>query len=72
MCTGTLVNNTAQDGKPYILTANHCLMNQQDVDQAIFTFGREDINCDGVPLTHGASIAGERSCVHLPMRMILR
>lgn len=26
-CTGTLVNNTAQDGKPYFLTANHCLGN---------------------------------------------
>lgn len=24
-CTGTLVNNTAQDGKPYLLTASHCL-----------------------------------------------
>ncbi len=23
-CTGTLINNTAQDGTPYILTANHC------------------------------------------------
>lgn len=23
-CTGALVNNTAQDGKPYVLTANHC------------------------------------------------
>lgn len=23
-CTGALVNNTANDGKPYILTANHC------------------------------------------------
>ncbi len=26
-CTGTLVNNTAQDGTPYFLTANHCLGN---------------------------------------------
>jgi lysyl endopeptidase len=24
-CSGTLVNNTAQDGTPYFLTANHCL-----------------------------------------------
>jgi V8-like Glu-specific endopeptidase len=23
-CTGSLVNNTANDGKPYFLTANHC------------------------------------------------
>lgn len=26
-CTGTLVNNTANDGKPYLLTASHCLNN---------------------------------------------
>jgi lysyl endopeptidase len=24
LCTGQLINNTAQDGKPYFLTANHC------------------------------------------------
>ncbi len=24
-CTGAMVNNTAQDGTPYFLTANHCL-----------------------------------------------
>ncbi|MFN5849634.1 MAG: trypsin-like serine peptidase, partial [Chitinophagales bacterium] len=24
-CTGTLVNNTKEDGTPYILTANHCM-----------------------------------------------
>ena len=26
-CTGTLVNNTLEDGTPYFLTANHCLGN---------------------------------------------
>ena len=26
-CTGALINNTAQDGRPYFLTANHCLPN---------------------------------------------
>lgn len=25
ICTGALVNNTANDGEPYFLTANHCL-----------------------------------------------
>ncbi|MDR0542652.1 MAG: hypothetical protein LBH19_10665 [Dysgonamonadaceae bacterium] len=32
-CTGTLLNNTANDGAPYVLTAVHCLndgMNQSD------------------------------------------
>lgn len=27
-CTGTLVNNTNNDGKPYLLTASHCLNRQ--------------------------------------------
>lgn len=27
LCTGTLVNNTSGDGKPYLLTASHCLNN---------------------------------------------
>lgn len=26
-CTGALVNNTANDGKPYVLTADHCFSN---------------------------------------------
>ena len=30
-CTGTLINNTANDGKPYLLTASHCLNNQFQV-----------------------------------------
>lgn len=31
-CTGTLVNNTANDGKPYLLTASHCLNNQFTIE----------------------------------------
>jgi len=26
-CTGSMINNTANDGKPYVLTANHCYSN---------------------------------------------
>jgi PKD repeat protein len=26
-CSGSLINNTANDGKPYVLTANHCYSN---------------------------------------------
>lgn len=31
-CTGTLINNTENDGKPYILTASHCLNNQFSIE----------------------------------------
>ena len=34
LCTGTLLNNLAQDGTPYFLTANHCV-NSQAVAQTV-------------------------------------
>lgn len=30
LCSGSLVNNTANDFTPYILTANHCLDNNEN------------------------------------------
>jgi lysyl endopeptidase len=38
VCTGTLMNNTAQDETPYILTAQHCVSNQYDADRTVFIF----------------------------------
>ncbi|MDR3218342.1 MAG: serine protease [Dysgonamonadaceae bacterium] len=32
-CTGTLVNNTADDGRPYLLTAVHCLCSPSEFPQ---------------------------------------
>lgn len=29
-CTGSLINNTAEDGTPYLITATHCLNNDYD------------------------------------------
>ncbi|HTJ50724.1 MAG TPA: T9SS type A sorting domain-containing protein [Cyclobacteriaceae bacterium] len=44
-CTGTLVNNSAHDNKPYILTAQHCVSSQFDADRTVFLFGFEDGDC---------------------------
>lgn len=33
-CSGTLINNTNQDGKPYLLTAAHCLGNNTNFNNA--------------------------------------
>jgi hypothetical protein len=46
-CTGSLVNNTLNDGKPYILTADHCGSQSSDTDitQWIFYFGYESSAC---------------------------
>jgi len=43
-CTGALVNNTANDGTPYFLTANHCLGNP---NTWIYLFNHEATNCNG-------------------------
>ncbi|MEX2379334.1 MAG: trypsin-like peptidase domain-containing protein, partial [Vicingaceae bacterium] len=40
LCTGTLVNNTAQDSTPYVLTAEHC-----GNSASIFVFNYESSNC---------------------------
>lgn len=47
-CSGTLVNNTLQDKKPYFLTANHCIesLNSSDFEDIIFDFNYEKITCN--------------------------
>lgn len=47
LCTGTLVNNTAQDSKPYFLTANHCLSDQATASSMVFYWNYEATACDG-------------------------
>jgi len=41
ICSGALVNNTSQDGTPYVLTANHCPMNNNN----IFMFNYQSPTC---------------------------
>lgn len=56
-CSGALVNNTAQDGTPYFLTANHCLGGQNNW---VFYFNHEapENNCDGNSGPTNQSISG--------------
>lgn len=42
-CSGALINNTKDDGKPYILTANHCYENPADL---VFWFNWQSATCD--------------------------
>ncbi|HPD24184.1 MAG TPA: PKD domain-containing protein [Bacteroidales bacterium] len=46
-CSGTLVNNTAQDGKPYFLTADHCggTVSAANLNQWQFYFHFEASGC---------------------------
>ena len=43
-CTGTLINNTAQDGTPYVLTAKHC----NTATNAIFMFNYQSPDCSNI------------------------
>ena len=47
-CTGTLVNNTRNDGTPYLITANHCGKNATSYDYGgwIFDFNYEVEGCE--------------------------
>ncbi len=45
ICTGALVNNTANDGTPYFLTANHCYGNS--AAGWVFVFNHETAGCTG-------------------------
>jgi lysyl endopeptidase len=46
LCTGALVNNTANDGTPYFLTANHCTQGANTTNW-VFYFNHEATSCNG-------------------------
>lgn len=57
VCTGTIVNNTLQDGKPYFLTANHCTSGANP-GTWVFLFNHEAIDCNGTTGPTDQSING--------------
>ncbi len=46
-CTGSLVNNTRNDGKPYLITADHCgkSATATDLSQWVFAFNYQGSGC---------------------------
>ena len=58
LCSGTLINNTNYDGTPYILTANHCINDQDEVDESIFIFNFESSLCGGYNIISEQSLSG--------------
>lgn len=56
ICTGSLVNNTAEDGTPYFLTANHCLGGS--VANWVFYFNHESMTCGGNTGPTNQSVSG--------------
>lgn len=60
LCTGQLVNNTAQDGKRYFLTANHCISSQADASSVVAYWKYENPTCR----TPGSSQSGTPICTN--------
>lgn len=58
ICTGSLVNNTANDGTPYFLTANHCLGGS--VANWVFYFNHESPTCAGNNGPTNQSVSGSQ------------
>ena len=46
-CSGTLLNNTRNDGVPYFLTANHCLSTSTVASTLVAYFNFENEGCSG-------------------------
>lgn len=46
-CSGTLVNTTLADDRPYILTAEHCINFQEGAEKSYFYFNYETEECFG-------------------------
>jgi lysyl endopeptidase len=56
-CTGALVNNTANDGTPYFLTANHCY-SAGSTPSWVFVFNHETSGCTGTTGPTNQTISG--------------
>jgi hypothetical protein len=54
-CTGALVNNTANDGTPYFLTANHCVGSP---NTWVYYFNHESSSCSGSTGPTNQSVSG--------------
>lgn len=48
ICSGTLVNNTALDGTPYLLTAYHCINTEKNAQSSVFLFNFESPYCSSI------------------------
>ncbi|MFC1572777.1 triple tyrosine motif-containing protein [Candidatus Eisenbacteria bacterium] len=58
MCSGSLINNTSQDGTPYVLTADHCRTQGDPNPQTwVFVFNYESPGCPSQDGTTAQSIS---------------
>ena len=58
LCTGTLLNNTSWDAKPYFLTAHHCISTQTAASNMVLFFNYESPTCHGTDGLTNQTVAG--------------
>lgn len=58
ICSGALINNTANDGKALLLTANHCIGTNTHASTSVFYFNYESLECYGENGRLDQSISG--------------
>ena len=58
LCTGTLINNTSEDGKAYFYTANHCIKTSFEAETAVLYFNYESEECNGIDGNVSMTLSG--------------
>jgi len=56
LCTGSLINNTANDGTQFFITANHC----GDITNAIFYFNYQNDVCGVSGISNTGTVSGSQ------------
>ena len=58
LCTGTLVNNTAEDQKPYVISAAHCYDEWDYAETTVYAFNYESPYCASLDGDPSNSVSG--------------
>lgn len=66
LCTGTLINNTAKDEMPYIITAHHCIDTMYKANATVFIFNYEKWKCGGENGPRPVSLSGSQLIATTP------
>jgi len=59
-CTGTLINNVKEDGKAYILTANHCISRNSWAQSSVFYFNFDSRYCNADTIFESQTVSSAR------------
>ncbi|HOT14502.1 MAG TPA: trypsin-like peptidase domain-containing protein [Bacteroidales bacterium] len=64
-CSGSLINNTRNDGTPYFLTANHCISSQASASSLVTYFNYESTSCNSKIVSNNKqTLSGAKLCAN--------